>query len=139
MQKELIDEVANESGFLPRYLSDSIPQDVDGSGCREFLTRHGYTVLSNNDTGRNGQAITACGVLLSTNGYVRRVTPCPTCKASGKMDNGACLRCFGERALNWISAYQDPHTGGWIRQYRTLDGRWVNVSTYGTREAALQL
>jgi len=39
----------------------------------------------------------------------------------------------------WIRTYQDPHTGGWIRQYLTLDGRWTNVSTYGTREAALQL
>jgi len=59
-----------KGSFLPNYLSDQIPQNLDGSGCREFLEAYGYTVASNRDTGRNGEAVTSCGLVLSTNGYI---------------------------------------------------------------------
>jgi hypothetical protein len=58
--------------FLPHSLAHQIPQDLDGSGCRKFLEAHGYKVVSNRDTGRNGEAVTECGLVLSTNGYIYR-------------------------------------------------------------------
>lgn len=73
-----VEECANQRGtyvagaFLPYPLSNAIPSDLDGRGCRSFLESLGYTVISNRDTGANGEAVTACGLVLSTNGYVHR-------------------------------------------------------------------
>lgn len=58
--------------YLPGFLRDAIPQDLDGVGCRRYLEHHGYEVVSNRDTGGHGEAVTACGLVLSTNGYISR-------------------------------------------------------------------
>lgn len=71
MNNQII-EAAKEtkSGFfLPSYGETSF-RTRDGSDVAEWLTKNGYTVIANRDTGRNGLATTACGVNVSTNGYV---------------------------------------------------------------------
>jgi len=44
--------------------------DLDGSEARRYLESRGFQVVTNCDTGRNGIAITECGVRLSTNGFI---------------------------------------------------------------------
>lgn len=69
-----------EGRFLPNSISDSWcstrPQDrMNGACVAEWLRNIGETVVSNRDTGRNGEAVTASGYVVSTNGYVHRFTP----------------------------------------------------------------
>lgn len=45
-------------------------QDLDGAAARKFLEANGYTVTANADLGTSGVAVTSCGWVLSTNGYV---------------------------------------------------------------------
>jgi hypothetical protein len=64
--------------FLPGNISDgwcaARPQDrMDGTCVADWLRGIGETVVSNRDTGRNGEAVTASGYVVSTNGYVHRV------------------------------------------------------------------
>jgi hypothetical protein len=40
--------------------------------------------------------------------------------------------------MSSYNIYQDPHTGGWIREYRDSDGRWHRIGVYGTRAAAMR-
>lgn len=47
--------------------------DLDGTFARQYLESLGFTVVSNGDNGRNGYAITSCGLYLSTNGYIHKV------------------------------------------------------------------
>lgn len=56
------------SGWLPNA-GETCFRTLDGSDVAEWLERHGYAVVSNRDTGRNGEATTACGMNVSTNGY----------------------------------------------------------------------
>jgi hypothetical protein len=58
-----------KTGFLPNQVSANF-RTLDGSCVRAYLEGLGYTVVSNRDTGRNGEATTACGITVSTNGYV---------------------------------------------------------------------
>ena len=66
--------------YIESYVNNSwLPSDgetcfrtLDGADVAAFLTRAGYTVVRNYDTGRNGQAETACGLIVSTNGRVSR-------------------------------------------------------------------
>ena len=46
---------------------------LDGSDVAVWLTSQGYEVIGNRDTGKSGQAITACGICVSTNGYTHKV------------------------------------------------------------------
>lgn len=62
-----------ENQYIPQQGATYIDNALDGSGVRKFLEARGYTVISNRDTGRNGEAVTACGFVVSTNGYVHRV------------------------------------------------------------------
>ena len=64
---------------LSEYQNRFIPQNVaymggslDGSTVRAVLEANGYEVISNRDTGSNGEAVTACGFIVSTNGYVHK-------------------------------------------------------------------
>jgi hypothetical protein len=58
--------------FLPSH-GETCFRSLDGSDVALWLSRQGYEVTDFHDTGRNGQAITACGFVVSTNGYVSRL------------------------------------------------------------------
>lgn len=49
--------------------------DLNGVYARAYLTDLGFEVVENGDNGRNGYAITSCGLYLSTNGYLYKVNP----------------------------------------------------------------
>lgn len=71
MTKDEIIKVA-ESG---EFILDSNYQcfdDLNGTEARRYLESKGFEVVRNFDTGRNGIAITTCGIHLSTNGYIYR-------------------------------------------------------------------
>jgi hypothetical protein len=64
-----------ENTFLPCPISDAWhaakSEDLmDGTVVADWLRSIGETVISNRDTGRNGEASTASGYTVSTNGYV---------------------------------------------------------------------
>jgi hypothetical protein len=59
-----------EGKYIPQSGDTYIDNALDGSGVRKFLEQRGYKVISNRDTGRNGEAVTACGYCVSTNGHV---------------------------------------------------------------------
>lgn len=58
--------------FLPADIGFRECADLDGKEARRFLEAAGFNVVSNRDTGRNGLAVTECGIILSTNGYCHR-------------------------------------------------------------------
>lgn len=35
-----------------------------------------------------------------------------------------------------VNVYQDSNSGGWVREVRTIEGRWSVVGVYGSRAAA---
>ena len=45
---------------------------LDGSDIKAWLEAQGYKVAENRDAGRNGIAITECGMQVSTNGYISK-------------------------------------------------------------------
>lgn len=45
-------------------------RSLDGSDVKDWLKSQGYNVLLHYDTGRNGLAMTTCGLVVSTNGHV---------------------------------------------------------------------
>lgn len=47
--------------------------DLNGKFARQYLESLGFDVIENGDNGRNGYAITKCGLYLSTNGYIHKV------------------------------------------------------------------
>ena len=68
MTHVLIEDIRNSfraNGYLPMRF-----RTLDGSDVAEWLSRNGYDVIHNEDTGRNGLARTDCGAHVSTNGYV---------------------------------------------------------------------
>lgn len=67
--KAAIIEAAQTGSFLPESMGYHTCTDLDGTEARRFLESHGFNVVSNVDAGRNGLAVTAEGVTLSTNGY----------------------------------------------------------------------
>lgn len=70
---ELIKQVeeTGEGAFLPFEFS---AKTFDASDVRKWLEKHGYTVVSNKDTGRMGVAETSEGICVSTNGFVWKKT-----------------------------------------------------------------
>jgi hypothetical protein len=60
------------NAYLPSR-GETCFRTLDGSDVAAWLRANGYEVIRNYDTGRNGLAITACGLSVSTNGYVSRV------------------------------------------------------------------
>lgn len=58
-------------GFLPSS-GETDFRTLDGSDVAAWLRKNGYEVVRHYDTGRNGLAITACGLAVSTNGHVSR-------------------------------------------------------------------
>lgn len=48
------------------------PGGLDGSNVAKWLRAQGYEVVKNWDCGRNGWAVTKCGLKVSTNGYFCR-------------------------------------------------------------------
>jgi len=87
----LIERTAKNGDFLPYPVSNEIGSALDGSGVRQFLEAAGFQVASNRDTGRNGEAITVCGIVLSTNGYACKIQdrrsesePAPWAKEEGR-------------------------------------------------------
>lgn len=57
------------SFYLPAN-NETCFRSLDGLDITLWLIAEGYDVHSNCDTGRNGLAYTACGVMVSSNGYV---------------------------------------------------------------------
>lgn len=69
--RDIIERYAATGGFL---LASEAPcfRTLDGSDVAAWLVEAGYTVTGYRDTGRNGQAETACGLVVSTNGYITK-------------------------------------------------------------------
>ena len=61
--------LANKKGYLPFGPFCTL----DGSDVAEWLRERGFEVVRNYDAKTHGIAITACGITVSTNGYVSRV------------------------------------------------------------------
>lgn len=72
MDKQALEQLATEGGFIPREFE--FGTDLDGAYAADFLRKAGFSVAWNRDVGRNGLAVTECGIRLSTNGYISRVT-----------------------------------------------------------------
>lgn len=70
--KEMIELAATNGTFLPSDSGYEKLVDLDGLEARKFLENKGFKVVENRDIGRNGVAITECGIYLSTNGYIHR-------------------------------------------------------------------
>ena len=60
--------LANKKGYLPFGPFCTL----DGSDAAAWLRERGFDVVTNYDAKTHGIAITACGITLSTNGYVSR-------------------------------------------------------------------
>jgi hypothetical protein len=60
------------NAYLPSS-GETAFRTLDGSDVAAWLRANGYEVIRNYDTGRNGLAITACGLAVSTNGHVSRI------------------------------------------------------------------
>lgn len=74
LTKNQIAELADKGSDLgAKDQSYKCYADLDGSEARRYLEEKGFEVVGNHDTGNNGEALTKCGVLLSTNGFVCRV------------------------------------------------------------------
>lgn len=61
--------IADRGTFLPDFVQF---RTLDGSDVAAWLIRLGFKVTGHRDTGRNGEARTDCGIVLSTNGYCHR-------------------------------------------------------------------
>ena len=48
--------------------------DLDGEHAKKWLEGLGFEVVKNGDNGSYGYAVTACGLCLSTNGYIHTMT-----------------------------------------------------------------
>ncbi len=74
MTKTYVEYLASQphGSFLPSS-GETCFRTMDGSDVATFLTRLGFDVVENYDTGRNGLAVTACGIRCSTNGHISRV------------------------------------------------------------------
>jgi hypothetical protein len=59
------------NGWLPSD-GETCFRTLDGADVAAFLARAGFHVVKHYDTGRNGEAITECGLRVSTNGRVSR-------------------------------------------------------------------
>lgn len=70
--KERLEFAADNRIFLPADSGYKPYADLNGAEARRYLESKGFEVVENRDTGRNGIAITKCGVYLSTNGYIHR-------------------------------------------------------------------
>lgn len=70
--KERVEEAASLRLFLPADSGYEAFADLNGGFARKWLESKGFKVVSNRDAGRNGVAVTECGIYLSTNGYIHR-------------------------------------------------------------------
>ncbi|MDQ6422628.1 hypothetical protein RB620_24655 [Paenibacillus sp. LHD-117] len=70
--KKKIEEAADLKIFLPSDSGYQTFADLNGMAARRFLEEKGFKVVENRDTGRNGVAVTECGIYLSTNGYIHK-------------------------------------------------------------------
>jgi len=61
--------LANKKGYLPFGPFCTL----DGSDTAAWLRERGFDVVRNYDAKTHGVAITACGITVSTNGYVSRL------------------------------------------------------------------
>lgn len=63
----------NLEDYIGKFLPDNISghfHTLDGSCVAAYLIMIGYKVINNHDTGKNGEAETEEGFIVSTNGYV---------------------------------------------------------------------
>jgi len=70
---ERVNTNINLEDFAGKFLPNDVAgrfHTLDGSCVAEYLKMLGYSVLSFKDTGRNGEATTEDGFIVSTNGYV---------------------------------------------------------------------
>jgi hypothetical protein len=65
-----ITALANKKGYLPWGGF----RTLDGSDVANWLRERGFEVVRNYDAKTHGIAITACGIAVSTSGYVSRAT-----------------------------------------------------------------
>jgi hypothetical protein len=70
--KTYLERMANEGRFIGLEVGYQCFADLDGKAAREFLEKNGFEVIESGDTGNNGFARTACGIVLSTNGWIYR-------------------------------------------------------------------
>lgn len=70
LNKQVIEEVAENGCYLNELHGYKCFVDLDGTNAKKYLENAGFTVVKNYDTGRNGLAITDCGIHLSTNGWL---------------------------------------------------------------------
>jgi len=73
LTKEDLQTAAEEGHFIydPDYPTCS---DLDGANARRYLESRGFEVVRNYDCGNNGWALTSCGIVLSTNGFIHKPT-----------------------------------------------------------------
>lgn len=69
LTKKDLNEVAKKGEYI-YDLDYKEFADRDGTEARRYLESKGFKVIKNYDTGRNGLAITKCGIKLSTNGFI---------------------------------------------------------------------
>lgn len=67
--QDTIRTVAAKGGYLPASLGFRECADLNGTAARHFLEEAGFNVISSRDCGGYGEAVTAEGITLSTNGY----------------------------------------------------------------------
>lgn len=69
LTKVELEQIAEKGDIIhdPDYIAFA---DLDGTHASKYLESKGFEVVKNYDTGRNGWAITACGIKLSTNGFI---------------------------------------------------------------------
>jgi hypothetical protein len=72
LTKEEVQKLAERKDFLPAREEGIFLNwlDLNGANARKYLESKGFVVIRNYDTGKNGLAITECGIKLSTNGFI---------------------------------------------------------------------
>lgn len=68
---EHIEALAQSGGWLPME-GETCFKTLDGSDVAAFLKRLGFEIAGYCDNGGYGEALTACGIRVSTNGRVKR-------------------------------------------------------------------
>ena len=70
--KACIERLAERGHFLDIAYGYRCFADLDGAYAAMYLRNSGFDVVEHGDNGNNGYALTSCGVLLSTNGWVTK-------------------------------------------------------------------
>lgn len=85
---QLLNDTATLGNFVPTGMGYKALADLNGAHARQFLENNGFVVTENGDNGRCGYALTECGIFLSTNGYICRLSPSPLKSPAPVGDSG---------------------------------------------------